>query len=190
MSKKKGINIDSLTKKQIKSELNREKYKSKYSHVLKTTIYTLVILAAFAAIIATLVLPVLQISGDSMDPTYNNGDIVATIKTNRLNQGDIIAFYHGNKILVKRVIATEGSWVNMDDKGNVTVNGIKIEEEYVINKQIGDYSIKFPYQVPTNSVFVLSDDRSNMIDSRSIDVGSISKDDLIGKVLFKVWPLN
>lgn len=190
MSKKKGINIDSLTKKQIKSELNREKYKSKYNGLLRNTIYTLIIIVAIGAIIVSLVMPVLQISGNSMNPTYMNEDIVVSFKTKGIKSGDVLAFYHGNKILVKRVIATAGNWVNIDDKGNVFINGERLEEEYVIHKMIGDYSVKFPCQVPDGSFFVLSDDRSDLVDSRAEDIGMIHENDIVGKVLFRIWPFR
>lgn len=189
MSKKK-ITVDSLTKNAITKELNRVKYKSKYNGLLRNTIYTLIIIIAIGAILVSLFMPVLEISGDSMNPKYLNGDIVVTFKTKNIHSGDIIAFYYGNKILVKRVIATEGNWVNISDKGDITINGEKLKEDYVIHKKAGDYSTKFPCQVKTDSYFVLSDDRNNIIDSRNEDIGLIHEDDIVGKVLFRIWPFR
>lgn len=182
--------FNSPTKKEIKDELNRINYKARYGTLLKSTLYTIIIIAAISAIISTLVMPVLQISGNAMEPKYKNGDIVVSIKTKNLKSGDIVAFYHGNKILVKRVIATSGDWVNIDKTGVVYVNGQKLEEKYLTVKGLGETDIKYPYQVPNESYFVLSDDRTNNIDSRLEEIGSVKQDDLIGKVLFKVWPLS
>lgn len=187
---KKEIDIKSLTSKEIEEELKRETYKSKYIKVLKSTIYALVIIAAIATLLATFFMPVFQISGSSMAPKYNNGEFVVSIKTTNLKRKDVIAFYHGNKILVKRVIASPGEWVAIDEKGNVYVDGLQLEETYVSNRVIGEYDIEFPYQVPDGHYFVLSDDRTESTDSRNSEIGSISEDDIIGKIVFRVWPFN
>ena len=191
MSKKnQKIDIKSLTSKQIEEELKREVYKSKYIKILKSTIYSLITIAAVAALIATLIMPVLQINGTSMKPTINEGEIVVSIKTKKVNTGDIIAFYHGNKILVKRVIATAGNWVNIDDKGNVYIDGKKIKENYVSEKELGNSDLEFPYQVPDGHYFVLGDHRSISVDSRNSKIAGVKQDDMVGKVIFRVWPLN
>lgn len=190
MSEIKKIDYTTLTSKQIEEELKREVYKSKYIKILKSTIYSLITVAAVAALIATLVMPVLQINGSSMTPTFNEGEIVLSVKTKDLETGDIIAFYHGNKILVKRVIAGAGSWVNMDDEGNVFVDGKKIKEKYVKDKTIGDYDIEFPYQVPDGSYFVLGDHRTVSIDSRNSEIGCIEQENIVGKIVFRVWPFK
>ena len=187
---KKEIDIKSLTSKEIEEELKRETYKSKYIKVLKSTIYALVIIAAIATLLATFFMPVFQISGSSMAPKYNNGEFVVSIKTTNLKRKDVIAFYHGNKILVKRVIASAGEWVAIDEKGNVYVDGLQLEETYVSNRVIGEYDIEFPYQVPDGHYFVLSDDRTESTDSRNSEIGCISEDDIIGKIVFRVWPFN
>lgn len=184
------ISYKDLTIGQIEKELKRETYKSKYNKVLMTTIYSLIIVAAVAALIATLVMPVLQISGTSMYPTYDTGDIVLSIKTKNLKSGDIIAFYHGNKILVKRVIAGAGNWINIDETGKVYINGLALEENYVEELNFGESDIEYPYQVPDGHWFVLSDDRTNYIDSRNKEIGSISEENIIGKILIRIWPLN
>lgn len=184
------IDIESLTLKEIEEELKREDYKSKYIKVLKSTIYALVIIAALAALLATFFIPVFQISGSSMSPTYNNGDFVISVKDKNLKRGDIIAFYYGNKILVKRVIATQGEWVTMDKEGSIYINGDKLEEEYIKDKTLGDCEIKFPYQVPVDSWFVLSDNRIDSLDSRNIEIGTVSNDDVIGKIIFRILKAN
>jgi len=184
------IDYKKLTVSQLERELKRETYKSKYIKILKSTIYALIIIAAIAALIATLFLPVLEISGSSMQPTYESGEIVIAVKGNNPEIGDIIAFYHGNKILIKRVIAGPGSWVNIDEDGNVYVDGKKLNESYITELSKGDSDIEYPYQVPNESWFVLSDNRKETIDSRNSEIGSISKDNIIGKIIFRIWPLN
>lgn len=180
----------SLTSKQVEEELKREIYKSKYKTVLKSTIYSLITIAAVAVLIATLVLPVLEVNSSSMAPTVNEGEIVVSIKDKNLNTGDVVAFYHGNKILVKRVIAKAGSWVNIDKGGNVYVDGSILDEPYLKEKSLGEYDIEFPYQVPDGSYFVLGDERTTSIDSRNKEIGSISKENIIGKIFFRVWPMD
>lgn len=184
------IDIKTLTSEDVRKELNRETYRSKYINVLKSTVYALIIIAACAALVATFFMPVFQITGNSMAPKYNNGELVISIKTKNLKSGDVIAFYHGNKILVKRVIAGPGKWVALDKEGNVYVNGVQIQEPYIKEKFMGDCTVEFPYQVPDGHWFVLSDDREELVDSRNSDIGSISKDNIIGKIIFRIWPLN
>lgn len=188
----KDFNYDykTLTKEQIEKELKRETYRSKYFTILTSTIYILIIIAAISLIIATIIMPVFQISGSGMTPKFNNGDLVVSIKTSNLDTGDVIAFYHGNKILVKRVIAKSGQWIVIDKDGNVYVDGDLLSETYIDEKILGDCDITFPYQVPDGSWFVLSDNRSNLLDSRNSEIGSIKEENIIGKILFKVWSSN
>ena len=184
------ISYSDLSVIEIEQELKREKYKSKYVKVLMSTVYTLIIVASVAALIATLVMPVLQISGSSMSPTLHEGEIVISVKSKNFDTGDVIAFYHGNKILVKRVIAESGDWVNITDNGNVYIDEKLLNESYVNKKSFGNTDIKFPYQVPEGTYFVLGDDRETSIDSRNTIIGTIAKENIIGKVIFKVWPIN
>ena len=135
-------------------------------------------------------MPVFQISGSSMAPELENGDLVISIKTKKLNSGDTIAFYHGNKILVKRVIASAGEWVVIDKDGKVYVDGELLQEPYIDELILGDCDIKFPYQVPAESWFVLGDNRTIFTDSRNSEIGSIKNEDIIGKILFKLWDSN
>lgn len=187
---KEKIDCKSLTVEQLEKELKRETYRSRYFKILTSTIYALIIVAAVAALVATFVMPVLQISGSSMQPTFTEGEIVLSVKTNNLKQGDIIAFYHGNKILVKRVIAGSGSFVNITIDGDVYVDGVLLDEPYIQEKMLGDTNITYPYQVPDGEWFVLGDQREVSIDSRNTEIGCVSQDDLVGKIVFRVWPLN
>lgn len=193
MKKNKEIlqdNIKKISKKELITEINRESYKEKYIKILKSTIYSLIIILAISILAATLIMPVLEISGSSMSPILNEGEIVISIKNKKLNTGDIIAFYHGNKILTKRVIAKPGNWVNIDKDGLVYIDGNLLKEDYIKEKTLGSSNIEYPYQVPAEHWFVLGDDRHETIDSRSSDIGSISKENIIGKIVFRIWPLK
>lgn len=175
---------------QLKSELEREKYKIRYAGVLKSTVYTLITVAAIAVLIATLWLPVLQIYGSSMTPTMSDGEIVISVKTSDIEQGDIVSFYYNNKILVKRVIADAGDWVDIDKDGIVRVNGEELDEPYVSEKALGETDIKLPYQVPDGKLFVMGDHRATSVDSRHSEVGCVSQEQVVGKIVFRVWPIS
>lgn len=175
---------------QLEAELGRVTYKRRYRTVLKSTIYTLITVAAIAILVATLWLPVLQIYGSSMTPTLQDGDIVASVKTSELAQGDVIAFYYNNKILVKRVIASSGDWVDMDENGTVYINQVPLEEPYLAEKAYGDTDIELPYQVPDGRIFVMGDHRSTSVDSRNTAVGCVAQEQIVGKIIFRIWPLN
>ena len=174
----------------LKKELDRVNYKTKYRSVLKSTIFMLVVVAAIAVLVATTWLPVLQIYGSSMTPTLNEGEVVVSVKGSSFEQGDLIAFYYGNKILVKRCIATPGQWVDIDEDGNVYVDGNRLNESYVKEKAFGDCDIKLPYQVPEDRYFCMGDHRETSVDSRNSSVGCISKEQIIGRIFFRIWPLN
>lgn len=174
----------------LEAELEREKYKSKYRKVLRSTIYTLITVAAIAILVATLWLPVLQIYGSSMTPTLKDGEIVLSVKESEFTQGDIVAFYYNNKILIKRVIASPGDWVDIHEDGTVYVNEEELKEPYIEEKAFGDTDIKLPYQVPESKIFVMGDHRSVSVDSRNTVVGSISQEQIVGKLVLRLWPLN
>lgn len=175
---------------QLEAELGRVTYGRRYRTVLKSTIYTLITVAAIAILVATLWLPVLQIYGSSMTPTLQDGDIVVSVKTSELAQGDVIAFYYNNKILVKRVIAGSGDWVDMDENGTVYINQVPLEEPYLTEKAYGDTDIELPYQVPDGRIFVMGDHRSTSVDSRNTAVGCVAQEQIVGRIIFRVWPLN
>lgn len=190
MKKIKREVMDIPTTLELKMELNKEKYKFRYKSLLKSTIYVLVVVVAVSVLIATLVFPVLRINGSSMEPTLVSDDIVLCINKTNFSSGDIVAFYYNNKILVKRIIAVSTDWVDIDEFGNVFINDELIEEVYIKGKDRGNSDIKFPYQVPENSYFVLGDQRDSSIDSRNSLIGAVSSDNIIGKVIFRVWPLK
>ena len=175
---------------QLEAELNRVKYRSRYRTVLKSTLYTLITVAAIAVLVATLWLPVLQIYGSSMTPTLQNGEIIFSLKTDELQQGDIIAFYYNNKILVKRVIAGAGQWVDIKEDGTVYIDEVLLQEPYLVEKSFGDADITFPYKVPDGKIFVIGDHRSTSVDSRHTAVGCVAEEQIVGKIFFRIWPLN
>ena len=152
--------------------------------------YTLVVVAAIAVLVATIWMPVLQIYGSSMTPTVDEGDIVISLKGSKFRQGDLVAFYLGNKILVKRCIAGPGQWVDIDADGNVSVDGTLLEEPYLTEKALGDCNIDLPYQVPDNRYFCMGDHRSTSVDSRHTSVGCVAEEQIVGKIVFRVWPLS
>ncbi len=174
----------------LEAELKRVKYKSRYRSVLKSTVYTLVVVAAIAVLVATIWLPVLQIYGSSMTPTLNEGDIVVSVKESDIKQGDLVAFYIGNKILVKRCIALPGQTVDIDQSGNVYVDGVLLDEPYLQDKSLGDATLEFPYQVPENRYFCMGDHRSTSVDSRHTEIGCISEEQIVGRIVFRVWPFS
>lgn len=188
MTHTKNIEIPSLD--DIMKERKRIRRGVYYRRALRGTISVLIVVAAIAVLIATLFLPILQISGNSMSPTLEHDEIVVLLKTNDLQQGDLIAFYYQGKILLKRVIAEPEDEVAIDTDGNVYVNEQLLEEPYVTEKSFGDCDLDFPYIVPANSYFVLGDRRTNSVDSRNSVIGSITHDDIIGKVFIRVWPFN
>ena len=157
---------------------------------MRSTIYTLITVAAVAVLVATLWLPVLQIYGSSMTPTLDEGEIVISLKGADFRQGDIVAFYYNNKILVKRIIADPGQWVDIDEDGTVRVDGETLDEPYLTEKAFGGCDIKLPYQVPDGRYFVMGDHRSTSVDSRHSAVGCVADEQIVGRIVFRVWPLN
>lgn len=182
--------VDYPSVEQLEAELKRVKYRSRYRAVLRSTLYMLIVVAAIAVLVATIWMPVLQIYGGSMTPTLNEGDIVVSIKGSDFEPGDLVAFYLGNKILVKRCIAGPGQWVNIDEDGNVYVDDKLLEEPYLTEKSLGGSNIELPYQVPDNRYFCMGDHRSTSVDSRHKEVGCVSEEQIVGKIVFRVFPFG
>lgn len=178
------------TAEQLDMERRRLRYKRRYNRTLRSTVAILIVVAALAVLAATLWMPVLRVYGSSMAPTLHNGEILVSVKTKDFSSSDIIAFYHGNKLLIKRYIAGPSDYVNVDEDGSVSVNGTLLDEPYLAEKAYGEADIEFPYQVPDQRYFVMGDNRSVSIDSRSSIVGCIAGDQIVGKVVFRVWPLS
>lgn len=183
--------FDSLpTAEQLRAELGRERYRRRRGQVLRSTVYTLVVVAAIAVLVAVLVMPVLKIYGSSMNPTLTESDIVISVKGTEFEQGDLVCFYYGNKLLVKRYIAGPGQWVDIDGDGSVYVDGKLLAEPYLTEKALGECDIEMPFQVPEGRIFVMGDHRSTSVDSRSTTVGCVSDEQIVGKIVFRVWPLS
>ena len=186
----KKTNGDAPSLEVLEAELGRERHKRNYLKALRSTVFSLVIVAAAAVLVAMLVLPVLQITGASMTNTLQDRDIVVALRGSEFKTGDVVAFYYNNNILVKRVIANEGQWVNITEDGTVYVDNVALDEPYVNDKALGECNIKLPYQVPEGKVFVMGDHRRTSVDSRSTTLGCVSKELFLGRILFRVWPLN
>ena len=178
------------TTEEVKAERERLEYRSRYGRVLRSTIYALLVVAAAAVLLATLLLPVLQVYGDSMNPTLEDKDILVLVKGENMETGDLCAFYWQNKLLIKRIIGAPGDVITLDENGVVTVNGETLDEPYVDELALGECDIRFPYQVPENRYFVLGDHRAVSIDSRSSVIGCVEKSQILGRVFLRVWPLD
>ena len=190
MSRVRFSSADLPSTEQLEKELGREHYKKNYAGTLRSTIYTLITVSAIAVLVAVLLLPVLRIYGTSMSPTLTEGNIVVSLKGSSFKTGDIIAFYYNNKILVKRVIANTGDWVNIDGDGTVYVNNQRIDEPYIDEKAFGECNIALPYQVPESRIFVMGDNRAVSVDSRNTAVGCVAEEQIVGKIVYCVWPFE
>ena len=174
----------------LEAELGRTRHRENYRRVLRSTFFSLVVVAAIAVLVATLWMPVLQIYGSSMTPTLDEGQFVVSVKSSQFETGDLLAFYLGNKLLVKRCIAGPGDWVDIDDEGNVSVNDVPLDEPYLTEKALGECNIELPYQVPDERWFLMGDHRATSVDSRNSTVGCASKEQIVGRIIFRVWPLS
>ena len=187
---KRSQSLQPPTLEQLTAELARENYKRRFGRVLRSTLFTLVVVAAAAVLVATIWMPVLQIYGSSMTPTLNEGEIVVSVKGSDFEPGDLVAFYLGNKILVKRCIAGPGQWVDINENGDVFVDGELLDEPYLTEKALGECDQSFPYQVPESRFFCMGDHRATSVDSRHSAVGCVAEEQIVGKIVFRVWPLS
>lgn len=178
------------TADEIDREIERRRYWRRYRRAFRGALYSLAVISAIAVLVVTLWMPVLQITGSSMEPTLQNNQLVVCVKTEKFEPGDVIAFYYNNKILIKRVIATSGQYVDIQEDGTVLVDGVALDEPYIREKSKGECDISLPYQVADGRIFVMGDDRALSIDSRTTAVGTISHEEVLGRVLFKAWPLS
>ena len=193
MAKKSGVPVgyEGLPPtEEIRAAYERVSYAERLRKSIQSTTNTLIVVAAVAILVAMLFLPVLRIYGQSMNNTLVSGELVVSLKGASFETGDVVAFYYNNNILVKRVIANSGEWVDIDLDGNVYVNQQKVDEPYIKEKAYGEPNIDFPYQVPEDRIFVLGDNRAVSVDSRSSSIGCVSSEQIVGKIVFRIWPLN
>ena len=190
MSKRKKRPVDLPSMEQIIRERERLRYRRRYSRTLKSTVAVLVVVAAAAVLVATLWMPVLRIYGTSMSPTLTDGQIVVTLKGSKFEPGELVAFYYGNKLLIKRVIAGPADWVDLDESGSIFVNGDLLDEPYLTAKAFGETNIELPYQVPDGRYFVMGDNRATSVDSRTTALGCVADDQIVGRVVFRIWPFS
>ena len=185
------VNFNDIpTAAQFENEMKRLRYKQNFRRSVKSTLSALITIVAAAVIVSTMLIPVLRVTGASMTPTLRNDEYVLCSKVSSLKQGDIIAFYYNNRILLKRVIGVAGDIIDIDEDGTVTLNGEVLDEPYISEKALGECDIDMPYQVPENRLFVMGDHRSVSVDSRSTSVGCIAEENIVGKVMLKIWPLK
>jgi len=190
MEEKNETKNEQLSSELVLNELKRERNRIRFRRIIRYTLNTMVVVAAIAVLITSLVMPVLQIAGTSMEPTLNNGDIVVLFKTSKMDRGDLCGFAYSNKILIKRVIGLPGDSISIDSEGTVSVNGTILDEPYISEKGLGECDIEFPYTVPENTYFLMGDHRETSIDSRSTVIGPVSFEQIIGKLVFRVWPFK
>ena len=175
---------------ELTEAVKRDRYLHRFRSTVRSTFLSLVVVAAVAILVAVLLLPILRIYGKSMAGTLDSGDVVLSLKSTHLKTGDVVAFYYNNNILVKRVIANPGSWVDIDNDGNVYVDNAKIDEPYLEEKAYGETNIELPYQVPEGKIFVMGDNRSVSIDSRNTSIGCIAEEQIVGKIVYRIWPFS
>ena len=189
-SKSRFYKYKTPTSQQVEKELKREKEKKRRGRILLNSLYVLIVVAAISTLIATMALPVIEIAGNSMEPNLKEKDIVLLVKSRKVESGELVCFSYQNKLLIKRIVAKEGDVVNITDEGNVIVNGKFLEESYISQKDYGNPEIKFPHKVAKKSYFVLGDHREVSVDSRSYAIGDVNEDQIVGKIILRIWPFK
>ncbi len=174
----------------LERELLRVEKKIRFRRSFLSALCILLSVAAITVLLSVFVFPVMRIHGTSMKPTLNEGEIVISLKTSKIDRGDIAAFYYGNKVLIKRCIGVSGDVINIDEEGSVYLNGECLQEPYISEKAFGECDIELPCQVPEGRIFVLGDERMLSIDSRNSIVGFVASEQIIGKIVFRIWPLG
>lgn len=182
--------LNSLELQELKDTLEKREQRQVFGKTLASIVRALLVIAAIAVLCATVLVPVFRVNGGSMNPTMEDGQVIISLRNSQFVEGDIIAFYYGNKVLLKRVIAKAGDWVDIDDNGVVSVNGEVLYEPYLSAQALGECNINLPYQVPDGRWFVMGDNRVTSLDSRSTLVGAVAEDQIIGKVVLCVWPIS
>ena len=163
------------------------------SALFKLTLKIVIIVTVTASLLLnlfTFIMPVVKYYGTSMSPTLEDGQILIVNKMAEIEHGDIIAFYYNNKVLVRRVVATGNEQLSIDIFGTVSVNGKELDEPYIENKTLGQCNLDFPYNIPSGAFFVLGDNRNVAMDSRLEEIGVVTDDRLIGKVVFSIKPFG
>ena len=188
---RKFTSLDEIpTAEQLKKELNRRRYQKSFASTLKNTLTSFMAAAAAAVLLSELVLPAVRVTGTSMEPTLYSDQIVLCNKLQTAKRGDIIALYYNKKLLLKRVIAVAGDTVDIDENGNVTLNGEALNEPYIQSAALGECDIEFPYQVKENRWFVMGDNRAVSVDSRVSAFGCVSDENILGVVRLRIYPFD
>lgn len=190
MSRRNGRQVSLPSPEQVSRAYQQDQYRKRYKRAFISTLSVLAVIAAVAVLVSTLFLPVIQVSGNSMEPTLSDGDVLVLLKSKSYERSQLCCISWQNKMLLKRIIGLPGDVVSIDTEGNVTVNGVLLDEPYVSDKTLGECDVTFPCQVPEGKVFVLGDHRSTSIDSRSSEIGCVDQDQIVGFVLFQVWPIG
>lgn len=190
MSRRNRRQVSLPSPEQVSRAYQQDQYRKRYKRAFISTLSVLAVIAAVAVLVSTLFLPVIQVSGNSMEPTLSDGNVLVLLKSKRYERSQLCCISWQNKMLLKRIIGLPGDVVSIDTQGNVTVNGALLDEPYVSDKTLGECDVTFPCQVPEGKVFVLGDHRSTSIDSRSSEIGCVDQDQIVGFVLFQVWPIG
>ncbi|WP_276795910.1 signal peptidase I [Ruminococcus champanellensis] len=190
MSRRNRRQVSLPSPEQVSRAYQQDQYRKRYKRAFISTLSVLAVIAAVAVLVSTLFLPVIQVSGNSMEPTLSDGDVLVLLKSKRYERSQLCCISWQNKMLLKRIIGLPGDVVSIDIEGNVSVNGALLDEPYVSDKTLGECDVTFPCQVPEGKVFVLGDHRSTSIDSRSSEIGCVDQDQIVGFVLFQVWPIG